>query len=98
MINLKSYAIRDKDTSVAEIVRIVQQADADIEYGLSNALEKWILAQPGDPNEPYLISLDGQSFSLNEMIEEIRKDTTQGKEFTQNLVNLTVELMTKKDE
>lgn len=98
LINLKSYAIRDKDTSVAEIVRIVQQADADIEYGLSNALEKWILAQPGDPNEPYLISLDGQSFSLNEMIEEVRKDTTQGKEFTQNLVNLTVELMTKKDE
>lgn len=95
LINLKSYAIRDKVTSLDEIVKIVLKADADIEYGLSNALEKWIMAQPGNHDEPYLISIDGQSYSLNQMIDEVRKDTTQGQEFIQNLVNLTIDLMAK---
>lgn len=95
LINLKSYAIRDKVTSLDEIVKIVLKADADIEYGLSNALEKWIMAQPGNHDEPYLISIDGQSYSLNQMIDEVRKDTTQGQEFIQDLVNLTIDLMAK---
>ena len=30
------------------------------------------------------------------MLGEVRKDTPQGREFTQDLVNLTIELMAKK--
>ncbi|MBQ6236807.1 MAG: response regulator transcription factor [Bacteroidales bacterium] len=95
LINLKSYAIRDKVSSLDEIVRIVQQADADIEYGLSNALEKWILAQPGNRDEPFVISTGGKIISLNDMLDEVRRDSPRGRSFTQDLVNLTIELMKK---
>lgn len=93
LINLKSYAIRDKDESIENMVELVRRAEADVNYALSNALEFWIMAQPGNHDEPYAISMNGTSYSLNDILDEIRKDTPKGKEFTQNLVNLTIELM-----
>ena len=95
LINLKTYAIRDKDESMNNMVELVKQADADITYSLSNALERWIMAQPGDHNIPFLARLNGKSYSLNQMLEEVRKDSPQGHEFIQDLVNLTIELMTR---
>ena len=97
LINFKSYAIRDKDESTENLVALVKQADADINYALSNALERWILAQPGDHNEIYAVATNGESYSLNQMLEEVRNDTPKGKEFTQDLVNLTIELMEKEE-
>ena len=93
LINLKTYAIRDKAESIENMVKLVQDADADINYALSNALEKWILAQPGDHDEPVVVFTNGVSYSLNDMLKEVRMDSPKGKEFTQDLVNLTIELM-----
>lgn len=101
LINFKSYAIRDKDESTENLVALVQQADADMDYALSNALEHWIMAQPGDHDEIYAVATNGESYTLNQMLEEVRKDTPKGKELTQDLVNLTMELLQnekKKDE
>ena len=95
LINFKAYAIRDKDESTENLVALVQQADADMNYALSNALERWIMAQPGDHDEIYAVATNGESVSLNQMLDEVRKDTPKGKEFTQDLVNLTIELMEK---
>ena len=97
LINLKTYAIRDKAESIENMVKLVQEADADITYALSNALERWILAQPGNHDEIYAVATNGESYSLNQMLEEVRKDTPKGKEFTQDLVNLTIELMEKEE-
>lgn len=97
LINFKAYAIRDKDESTENMLALVQQADADISYALSNALERWILAQPGDHDAIYAVATNGESYSLNQMLEEVRKDTARGKEFTQDLVNLTIELMEKEE-
>lgn len=98
MINLKPYATRDKTTKIEEMVGLVREADADIKYSLSNALEKWLKEQPGNHDTPYLISTGGKEYSLNDILNEVRKDTPRGKEFTQDLVNLTIELMAKKNE
>ena len=95
LINLKTYAIRDKVESTDNMVELVKQADADMSYSLSNALERWIMAQPGNHDEIFAVSTNGESFSLNQMLDEVRKDTQKGKEFTQDLVNLTIELMKK---
>ena len=97
LINFKAYAIRDKDESTDNMVALVLKADADINYALSNALERWIMAQPGDHDEIYAVATNGESYSLNQMLEEVRKDTPKGKEFTQDLVNLTIELMKKEE-
>lgn len=97
LINFKSYAIRDKDESTENMLALVQQANADMSYALSNALERWIVAQPGDHDEIYAVATNGESYSLNQMLEEVRKDTPKGKEFTQDLVNLTIELMEKEE-
>lgn len=95
LINFKAYAIRDKDEKTENLVALVQQADADMNYALSNALERWIMAQPGDHDEIYAVATNGETVSLNQMLDEVRKDTPKGKEFTQDLVNLTIELMEK---
>ena len=97
LINLKTYAIRDKAESIENMVKLVQEADADINYALSNALERWIMAQPGNHNEVFAVATNGESYSLNDMLNEVRKDTAKGREFTQDLVNLTIELMEKEE-
>ena len=97
LINLKTYAIRDKAESIENMVKLVQDADADINYALSNALERWIMAQPGDHNDVFAVATNGDSYSLNDMLKEVRKDTAKGREFTQDLVNLTIELMEKEE-
>lgn len=97
LINLKTYAIRDKAESIENMVKLVQEADADINYALSNALERWIMAQPGDHDEVFAVATNGESYSLNDMLNEVRKDTAKGREFTQDLVNLTIELMEKEE-
>lgn len=95
LINLKTYAIRDKEESIENMVELVRRADSDIDYSLSNALERWIEAQPGNHDEAYAISTNGESYSLNDMLKEVRQDTPKGRKFTQDLVNLTIELMKK---
>lgn len=95
LINLKTYAIRDKVESTDKMVELVKRADADMNYSLSNALERWIMAQPGNHDDIFAVSTGGETISLNQMLDEIRKDTPKGKEFTQDLVNLTIELMNK---
>lgn len=97
LINLKSYAIRDKVESIDNMVELVKQADSDMTYSLSHALERWIMAQPGNHDDIFAVSTGGESYSLNQMLDEVRKDTTKGKEFTQDLVNLTIELMEKEN-
>lgn len=97
LINLKTYAIRDKAESIENMVKLVQEADGDINYALSNALERWIMAQPSDHNEIFAVATNGESYSLNDMLTEVRKDTAKGREFTQDLVNLTIELMEKEE-
>lgn len=97
LINLKTYAIRDKDESTENMLALVRKADADMSYALSNALERWISAQPGDHDAIYAVATNGESYSLNKMLQEVRKDTAKGKEFTQDLVNLTIELMKKEE-
>jgi len=95
LINLKTYAIRDKVESTDKMVELVKRADADMNYSLSNALERWIMAQPGNHDDIFAVSTGGETISLNQMLDEVRKDTPKGKEFTQDLVNLTIELMKK---
>lgn len=97
LINLKTYAIRDKAESIENMVKLVQAADADINYALSNALERWIMAQPGNHDDVFAVATNGESYSLNDMLSEVRKDTAKGREFTQDLVNLTIELMEKEE-
>lgn len=97
LINLKTYAIRDKVESTNNMVEMVKQADADMTYSLSNALERWIMAQPGNHDDIFAVSTGGESYSLNQMLDEVRKDTPKGKEFIQDLVNLTIELMEKEN-
>ena len=97
LINLKSYSIRDKVESIDNMVELVKQADSDMTYSLSHALERWIMAQPGNHDDIFVVSTGGESYSLNQMLDEVRKDTPKGKEFTQDLVNLSIELMEKEN-
>ena len=97
LINFKTYAIREKTASIADMVELVQQANEDITYSLSNALERWIMAQPGNHDDIFSVSIGGKSYSLNQILDDVRKDTLKGKECTQDLVNLTIELMEKEN-
>lgn len=95
LINLKTYAIREQETNNDDMVNLVKEADADSKYSLSSAFENWLSSQNVDHNKPYMINTDGESYSINDIIKEVRKGSPEGNRFTQQLANLTIELLTK---
>ena len=51
-----------------------------------------------DKNIPIYISSDGNSFSLNEILHEIRTQSEIGKSFSRKLNELTIDLLLRKKE
>jgi hypothetical protein len=63
------------------------------------AIDEWVESNPDERrNIPYIATSDGKSYTLNEILDEIRHETTVGKEFTNNLLKLTVDLVSRNKE
>ena len=69
-----------------------------LKTNLDNTIEDWIIQKDEDKNIPIYISSDGNSFSLNEILHEIRTQSEIGKSFSRKLNELTIDLLLRKKE
>jgi hypothetical protein len=51
-----------------------------------------------DREKPYLLTRSGQSYSLNQILQEIRLQTEFGKGMERNILNLTIDLLARQKE
>lgn len=80
-----------------DIIAKIWEAEKELNSSVSGALEEWIKVQEKEKREkPYMISANGKELSLNEILEEVRKQTDLGKEFVKDLNALTIHLLLKK--
>lgn len=94
-INNHLMALVDK--AVDGYPETLKQVEQGINY-LSNRvdciLEEWILRhEKFKREEPYIKDANGNTYSLNHILAEIRKDTNFGREWSKNIISLAISMI-----
>jgi DNA-binding NtrC family response regulator len=97
-INNHAFGFLSKGATIAEALPMVAKAVLYLEMSLDNTIEDWLIKKEGDKDKPIYISTDGRSYSLNDIIREIRQQTPVGKDFSKKLNSLTIDLLLRKKE
>lgn len=94
-INNGVDAYLKKDATSEEALSIISRVAVSLNTSIDKAIEEWIEIQEKDERmKPYLITAkNGNSYSLNQILDEIRKQTPFGKEFSKDLNMLTIDLL-----
>lgn len=99
LINNKAFAFLKKSASTEEIINKLIEADEYLHADIAGAIEDWItIHSKRDRDKPYIISIDGNELSLNDILMEVRKNTETGRFFSKNLIKLTIDLLIRNKE
>jgi len=83
-----------KDATTEELVEAIKNAYDRIQNDIRSVMEKWILKQGDEKRrKPYMRSGD-KVYTLNDILEAIRKQDEFGKETTRRILSLATELFT----
>ena len=94
MFQGKAFSCVPKDASLDMLVTASRSAYDRIQNDIRSVMEKWILRQDEEKrNKPYMSS-GGKIYTLNEILESIRKQDEFGKETTKGILKLATELFT----
>lgn len=97
MINNDAMGLLSSTDDLATILSMVDAAAHSLEVRVATALEDWILSQPElDREKPYITAKDGRSYSLNQILQEIRLQSPFGMETEKNILLLAIDLLTTK--
>ena len=92
-INNHAFGFLSKDSTIEESMQIIDKAYIQLKTSLDNTIEDWIIESNEDKDKPIYISTEGKSYSLNDILYEIRSQTEVGKEFAAKLNALTIDLL-----
>ena len=92
-INNNAFGFISKDATIQESMVTIEKAINFLKTNLDNIIEDWIIAKQGDKDKPIYLTSDGNSYSLNGILKEIRLQTETGKDFSKKLNSLTIDLL-----
>ena len=96
LVNRHAWYFIQRDESSEKILSIIKDAERYISTRVDGALEEWILKHsPDDRDKPYLRLRNGQKYSLNNILDEIRRGTEFGQEMTYSILNLAIDLLAR---
>jgi DNA-binding NtrC family response regulator len=99
LINYKATAFMRKTLSSKEKIDILGKVIDLLDINIANAIDEWIEANPIERrNAQFITTSDGKTFTLNELLNEIRQESPTGKQFANNLLKLTVDLVARNKE
>ena len=92
--SLFSFSCVSKDATTDELRSAIINAYDRIQNDIRSVMEKWILKQSEEKrNKPYMRSGD-KIYTLNDILNSIRRQDEFGKETTQGILSLATELFT----
>jgi len=99
LINNKAFAFVKKDSSSEDVIKTLIEADEYLNSDVPSALEEWInIHSDEEKGKPFIKTSEGKTLTLNEILNEIRLETAMGKEFSKNLLKLTIDLLSRNKE
>ena len=99
-INNDAFAFTKRDMDdYNELIEKIKQAELSLSLQVGPALEEWInLHSEEMKNIPYIFSRNGKTYTLNELLQEIRMQTEFGKQMEKNILMLTIDLLARNKE
>lgn len=97
-INNNASGFISKDATIQESFVAIDKALNFLKTSLDNIIEDWIIAKEGDKNKPVYVTSEGRSYTLNDILAEIRLQTSVGKDFSKKLNSLTIDLLLRNKE
>lgn len=89
-----AFSCVPKDATTEDLVEAIKNAYDRIQNDIRSVMEKWILKQDEEKrSKPYMRSGD-KVFTLNDILDSIRKQDEFGKETTRGILSLATELFT----
>ena len=96
-INNHVFLFLDKFDEIEKRLDAVQKALNQMSTRLDCAIEEWIsLHSPEEINKPYLMTMSGLEYTLNDLLHEIRQKTALGITMERNILQLTIDLLARK--
>jgi hypothetical protein len=96
LVNGHAWHIADRDESTENILKIVENAENEMSTRIDAALEEWITQlDETEKNKPIIAMRNGQEWSLNDMLQEIRIQSPEGMRLEKNIIMLTLDLITR---
>ena len=94
MFNGNAFSCVPKDASTDAMASAIRNAYERIQNDIRSVMEKWILKQDEEKRaKPYMRSGD-KIYTLNDILDSIRKQDELGKETTRGILKLATELFT----
>lgn len=99
IINDLTFGFLTKGASSKEIVEMLSNADDYLNGKIESAIEIWLEGHSDDEKKkPFLTISDGNSYSMNDLIREIRQQTTFGQSIALDINKLTLDLLFRNKE
>ena len=97
-INNNVFWFVTKTTNTEHTMSVFEAAERYFKTNLDNTIEDWIILKDDDKDKPVYFTSDGKSYSLNDLLLEIRTQTDIGKSFARKLNELTIDLLLRQKE
>lgn len=95
-VNNDALAVVQNTVDTAEIIKLVSKADQQLSVRIDCILEQWISNHSeSKQNEPYLTTTTGETYTLKDILKEIRKQSAFGQKMERNIMLLAVDLLTR---
>jgi hypothetical protein len=96
LINHDAFALESVTADYSQIISLVEGASHKLDARVDAVLEDWITKQSVEKRaKPYLQTKDGKTYTLDNILESIRLQTTIGKQMERNILKLAVDLLTR---
>ena len=97
-INNGAFGFISKMATTEEAFKIIEKAEKYFKTSLDNTIEDWIIQNDEDKDKPVYFTSAGKSYTLNDILKEIRHQSDIGKSFAKKLNNLTIDLLLRNKE
>jgi hypothetical protein len=96
LINHELFSFINFASDYSAIVALIGKAVEHLELRIDCVIEEWIMRHPSEKrNQPLVKLKDGRTYSMNEVLESIRKQTQVGIDFEKSLLKLSIELFSR---
>lgn len=97
IINNQVFAVMAK-APYEPLLEKIKEAEILLNSSIEGALEEWILIQEENQDQPYMITANGEQYTLNDLLRLIRLEDPIGKEIEKDLIMLTIDLLLRQKE
>lgn len=96
LINKDLFKLESFTQDYKKIIELVDQARSTLNIRVDAVIEDWIIRHPVEKREQIILrTRDGLAYSMNDILESIRKETPVGLQFERNLLKLAIELFSR---